>query len=80
MKNKERNDTSKFAQTKYVLSFCWEGLKVAKRKAEFNAVEKYSKTPHKNVQESEFSAEFADNNNAIRFQNRNSKQGKKGRS
>ncbi|MFL6562315.1 MAG: hypothetical protein ACJ8MO_40215 [Bacillus sp. (in: firmicutes)] len=53
---------------------------MAKRKAEFNAVEKYSKTPHKNVQDTEFSAEFTDNNNAIRFQNRNSKQGKKGRS
>ncbi|MEH7436539.1 hypothetical protein V7182_03510 [Neobacillus drentensis] len=53
---------------------------MAKRKAEFDAVSKYSKTPHKNVQESEFSAEFADNNNAIRGANRNSKQGKKGRS
>ncbi|MBM7654194.1 hypothetical protein [Neobacillus cucumis] len=53
---------------------------MAKRKAEFNAVEKYTKTPHKNVQDNEFSAEFTDNNNAIRFQNRNSKQGKKGRS
>ncbi|MBL4952467.1 hypothetical protein RCG24_09295 [Neobacillus sp. OS1-32] len=53
---------------------------MAKRKAEFNAVEKYTKTPRKNIQESEFSAEFTDNNNAIRFQNRNSKQGKKGRS
>lgn len=57
-----------------------EETNVAKRKAEFDAVEKYSKTPHKNVQESEFSAEFTDNNNAIRFQNRNSKLGKKGRS
>lgn len=53
---------------------------MTKRKAEFDAVEKYTKTPHKNVQESEFSAEFTDNNNAIRFQNRNSKLGKKGRS
>lgn len=50
---------------------------MAKRKAEFNAVEKYTKTPHKNVQDNEFSAEFTDNNNAIRFQNRNSKQAKK---
>jgi hypothetical protein len=56
------------------------GYSMAKRKAEFNAVEKYTKTPHKNVQDNEFSAEFTDNNNAIRFQNRNSKQGKKGRS
>jgi len=55
------------------------GITMAKRKAEFNAVEKYSKTPHKNVQDSEFSAEFTDNNNAIRGANRNSKLGKKGR-
>ncbi|MEH7107103.1 MULTISPECIES: hypothetical protein [Bacillaceae] len=53
---------------------------MAKRKAEFDAVEKYTKTPKSNIQESEFSAEFTDNNNAIRFQNRNSKLGKKGRS
>lgn len=53
---------------------------MAKRKAEHNAVEKYTKTPHKNVQESEFSAEFTDNENAIKFANRNSKLGKKGRS
>ena len=53
---------------------------MAKRKAEVNAVEKYSKTPHKNVQESDFSAEFAGDNDAIRFANRNSKLGKKGRS
>lgn len=52
---------------------------MAKRKAEFDAVEKYTKTPHKNVQESEFSAEFTDNNNAFRFANRNSKLGEKGR-
>ena len=51
---------------------------MAKRKAEYDAVEKYSKTPKKNIQESEFSAEFTDDNNAIRFQNRNSKQGKQG--
>jgi hypothetical protein len=54
-------------------------FKMAKRKAEFNAVNKYSKTPQQNVQESEFSAEFTDNNNAIRGANRNSKLGKKGR-
>ena len=52
---------------------------MAKRKAEFNAVEKYSKTPHKNVQESEFSAEYAGNDNAIKGANRNSKLGRKGR-
>lgn len=53
---------------------------MAKRKAEFDAVEKYTKTPKKNIQDSEFSAEFTDDNNAIRFQNRNSKQGQEGRS
>ncbi|WP_251553805.1 hypothetical protein [Neobacillus muris] len=53
---------------------------MAKRKAEFDAVDKYSKTPKKNIQESEFSAEFTHDDNAIRFQNRNSKLGKKGRS
>jgi|GEM_PF-451572 len=62
------------------LNYFREDYLMAKRKAEFDAVEKYTKTPHKNVQESEFSAEFTDNNNAIRFQNRNSKLGKKGRS
>lgn len=80
LKNKERNEPSNFVQN-YICTINYEGgNSMAKRKAEFNAVEKYSKTPHKNVQESEFSAEFTDNNNAIRFQNRNSKQGKKGTS
>ncbi|XJZ28287.1 hypothetical protein ACF5W4_05700 [Bacillota bacterium Lsc_1132] len=53
---------------------------MAKRKAEFNAVEKYSKTPHKNNHENEFSAEFAGGEEAIKGANRNSKLGKKGRS
>lgn len=53
---------------------------MAKRKAERNAVEKYTKTPHKNVQESEFSAEFTHGEEAIKGANRNSKLGKKGRS
>ncbi|MCD4839011.1 MULTISPECIES: hypothetical protein [Neobacillus] len=52
---------------------------MTKRKAEVDALEKYTKTPHKNVQESEFSAEFTDSDNPIRFQNRNSKQGKQGK-
>lgn len=55
-------------------------INMAKRKAEFDVVEKYSKTPRKNIQETEFSAEFADSDNAIRGANRNSKLGKKGRS
>lgn len=56
------------------------GFIMAKRKAEKNAVEKYSKTPDKNIQESEFSAEFANGEEAIKGANRNSKLGKKGRS
>ncbi|MDP4085737.1 MAG: hypothetical protein Q8934_14120 [Bacillota bacterium] len=53
---------------------------MAKRKAQFDAVEKYSKTPHKNIQENEFSAEFSDGEHSIKGANRNSKQGRKGRS
>lgn len=53
---------------------------MAKRKAEFNAVEKYSKTPKKNLHDSEFSAEFSSGENPIKGANRNSKLGKKGRS
>lgn len=53
---------------------------MAKRKAEHNAVEKYSKTPKKNLQESEFSAEFSAGENDMKGFNRNSKQGRKGRS
>jgi hypothetical protein len=52
---------------------------LAKRKAEFNAVEKYSKTPRKNNQETEFSAEFANGENTMKGANRNSKQGRKGK-
>ncbi|MGG5253172.1 hypothetical protein ACQYAD_06720 [Neobacillus sp. SM06] len=53
---------------------------MAKRKAEINVVEKYSKTPHKNNQETEFSAEFANGEEPIKGANRNSIVGKKGRS
>lgn len=53
---------------------------MAKRKAEFDAVEKYTKTPKKNVQESEFSAEYTHGEEAIKGANRNSKLGRKGRS
>jgi hypothetical protein len=52
---------------------------VAKRKAEFDAVEKHSKTPKKNIQETEFSAEFSHGENPIKGANRNSKQGREGR-
>ncbi|MEJ9210887.1 hypothetical protein [Bacillus smithii] len=50
-----------------------------KRKAEKNAVEKYSKTPKENVKETDFSVEFANGEEAIKHANRNYKQGRKGR-
>ncbi len=53
---------------------------MAKRKAEFNAVEKYSKTPHKNVHQQDYSVEFARGEDPMKGANRNSKQGRKGRS
>lgn len=71
---------ARLIKTKDVTKTIRRKYTMAKRKAEFDAVEKYTKTPHKNVQESEFSAEFADEDNSIRFANRNSKLGKKGRS
>lgn len=52
---------------------------MAKRKAEFSAVEKYAKTPRKNRAEGNFSAEFAQGEEPIKGANRNSKLGKKGR-
>lgn len=52
---------------------------MAKRKAERNALAKYTNTPKKNLQESEFSAEFAHGEDSGKFANRNSKQGRKGR-
>ncbi|NMD71422.1 hypothetical protein HHO41_14040 [Bacillus sp. DNRA2] len=52
---------------------------MAKRKAAYNAVEKYSKTPHKNNEEVEFSAEFARGENPMKGANRNSKQGRVGK-
>lgn len=52
---------------------------MAKRKAEVNAVEKHSKTPKKNMEETEFSAEFANGENDMKGFNRNSKKGRKGR-
>lgn len=53
---------------------------MAKRKAERNAVEKYTKTPKQNTLESEFSAEFTHSEDTMKGFNRNSKQGRKGRS
>lgn len=52
---------------------------MAKRKAEKNALAKYTNTPKKNLQESEFSAEFSAGEDPGKFANRNSKQGRKGR-
>lgn len=53
---------------------------MAKRKAEFDAVEKYAKTPRKNRSQGNFSAEFAQGEEPIKGANRNSALGKKGRS
>ena len=52
---------------------------MAKRKAEYNAVEKYSKTPKKNNEEAEFSSEFAGGEEPMKGANRNSKQGREGK-
>ena len=51
---------------------------MAKRKAEVNSVEKYSKTPKRNIHETEFSAEFSRGENPNKGANRNSKQGREG--
>ena len=50
-----------------------------KRKAEMDAVNKLSKTPKKNLQETEFSAEFTNGENPMKGANRNSKHGKQGK-
>lgn len=55
------------------------GSKMAKRKAQFDAAEKYTKTPKKNVQEQEFSSEFAHGENVMKGFNRNSKHGREGK-
>lgn len=52
---------------------------MTKRKAEKNALSKYTNTPKKNLQETEFSAEFSAGEDAGKGANRNSKQGRKGR-
>jgi hypothetical protein len=51
-----------------------------KRKAEVNAAVKLSKTPKKNLEETDFTAEFAQGEDPIKGANRNSKHGKEGRS
>ncbi|WP_197076528.1 hypothetical protein [Domibacillus indicus] len=50
-----------------------------KRKATRNAVEKYTKTPKKNTDELDYTAEFADGEDPMKGANRNSKLGRKGR-
>ncbi|MBA4537357.1 hypothetical protein H1Z61_09430 [Bacillus aquiflavi] len=49
-----------------------------KRKIKFDAIEKHSKTPKRNIEEMEFSSEFSSGEEAIKGANRNSKQGRKG--
>jgi hypothetical protein len=51
-----------------------------KRKANVDGAVKASKTPKRNQAENEFSNEFALEENAMKGANRNSKQGRKGRS
>lgn len=53
---------------------------MAKRKAEYDAALKNNKTPRKNLNETEFSAEFARGENPLKGANRNSKHGREGRS
>lgn len=52
---------------------------MAKRKAERDAVTKYTKTPHQNTLESDFTVEFAHEENPIKGANRNSEKGKSGK-
>lgn len=52
---------------------------MVKRKAERNAVEKYAKTPKKNIEEADYTVEFSDGEDPMKGANRNSKQGRKGR-
>ena len=50
-----------------------------KRRAEIKAEKKLSKTPKKNLQETEFSAEFTNGEDPMKGANRNSKRGKQGK-
>jgi hypothetical protein len=51
-----------------------------KRKAEEDAAVKLSKTPKRNLRETDFTAEFSHGEDAIKGANRNSKHGREGRS
>jgi len=64
-----------------VIACRWKGVNaVVKRKASNDAVEKYAKTPKKNVQETDYSVEFARGEDPMKGANRNSKAGRKGKS
>jgi hypothetical protein len=52
---------------------------MVKRKAARDAVEKYAKTPKKNTEEMDYSAEFAAGEDPMKGANRNSNLGRKGR-
>ncbi|GER68146.1 hypothetical protein BpJC7_31120 [Weizmannia acidilactici] len=52
---------------------------MSKRKAVFDAAVKNNQTPKENLAETEFSAEFARGEEAIKGANRNSKKGRQGR-
>lgn len=73
------NENTQQENNKNVL-FLKEAINMAKRKAEYDAALKHTKTPKKNLEETEFSAEFAQGENPMKGANRNSKQGRKGRS
>lgn len=67
-----KNTVSNHFKTKVVIY-------MPKRKAERNAVEKHAKTPKKNIEETEFSVEFAAGEDPMKGANRNSQYGRKGR-
>lgn len=75
----KENKKSKRRHTNVVRQKIKEDLMV-KRKARFDAVEKHSKTPVKNLQETEFSPEFGNGENVMKGFNRNSQRGRKGKS
>jgi hypothetical protein len=52
---------------------------MVKRKAVRNAIEKYTKTPKENIQEMDYSTEFAAGEDPMKGANRNSNLGRKGR-
>ncbi|MBS4209228.1 hypothetical protein [Bacillus sp. FJAT-50079] len=52
---------------------------MVKRKAARNAAEKHAKTPKRNIEETEYTVEFSDGEDPMKFANRNSNYGRKGR-